>query len=61
MATRAYEGEEGETRWHSFLILVPFELDYDFRCWMACVKQVSETVEEHELDNWKRQHTESKE
>jgi hypothetical protein len=60
LAIRAHGGEEGETRWRGFMLLLPWEPDYDFWYWMTRIRQVSELVRENELKRWKRHYADSR-
>jgi len=55
--TSGYENDS--EHWTGFMTLAPSEPDYDFWYWMACIKQVPELVQEHELDRWKSEYAAS--
>lgn len=60
LTIKASGWENGEEHWTGFLTLSPSEHDYDFWYWMTRIKQVSELVEEHELNKWKDEYNASR-
>lgn len=56
LTIKASGWEDGETHWTGWMSLVPTDLDYDFWYWMAFTRQVSELVQESQIEDWKQEY-----
>lgn len=48
--------EDDETHWTGWMTLSPSDFDYQFWYWMAFTRQVSELIQERQVDEWKQKY-----